>query len=76
MSECDRETSIMRRAWLTKGCCAMGKEKNILMEQRGGDSIRDIGITDNPSFLLRGNTLRTITIYRLRKEYFWGQILL
>jgi len=54
----------------------MGKEKNILVEQRGGDSIRDIGITDKPSFLLRDNTLRIITIYRSRKAYFWGQILL
>ena len=23
----DREVSIIRRPWLTKGCCAMGKKK-------------------------------------------------
>ena len=26
VSECDREASIMRRPWLTGGCCTMGKE--------------------------------------------------
>jgi hypothetical protein len=27
LSECDREASIMRRPWLTKGCCAIGRKK-------------------------------------------------
>jgi hypothetical protein len=26
VSECDREASIMRRPWYTKGCCAMEEE--------------------------------------------------
>jgi hypothetical protein len=26
VSECDREASIMRRPWLTRGCCVMGKK--------------------------------------------------
>jgi hypothetical protein len=25
VSECDREASIMRRPWPTRGCCAIGK---------------------------------------------------
>jgi hypothetical protein len=37
------------------GCCAMGEKKNIVVEQRGGVSICDIGITDNPLFLLLRN---------------------
>jgi hypothetical protein len=27
VSECDREASIMRRPWPTRGCCAMGKKR-------------------------------------------------
>jgi hypothetical protein len=27
VSECDREASIMRRPWLTRGCCTMGEEE-------------------------------------------------
>jgi hypothetical protein len=27
MSECDREASIMRRPWPTRGCCAIGGKK-------------------------------------------------
>jgi hypothetical protein len=27
MSECDREASIMRRPWHTRGCCPIGKKK-------------------------------------------------
>jgi hypothetical protein len=27
VSECDREASMMRRPWPTRGCCAMGEEK-------------------------------------------------
>jgi hypothetical protein len=27
VSECDREASILRRPWHTKGCCAIGKKK-------------------------------------------------
>jgi hypothetical protein len=30
VSECDREASIMRRPWPTRGCCAMEK-RNILL---------------------------------------------
>jgi len=26
VTECDREASIMRRPWLTQGCCAMGEK--------------------------------------------------
>jgi hypothetical protein len=29
VSECDREASIMRRPWLTRGCCAIGKKKTV-----------------------------------------------
>jgi hypothetical protein len=29
VSECDREASIMRRPWPTRGCCAMGKKIRI-----------------------------------------------
>jgi hypothetical protein len=28
VSECDREASILKRAWPTKGCCAMGGKKS------------------------------------------------
>jgi hypothetical protein len=27
VSECDREASIMRRLWPTRGCCDMGEKK-------------------------------------------------
>ena len=63
-------------AQVHSGLLRHGEKKNIVVEQKGGDSICDIGITENRSFLLLGNTLRIITIYRSRKEYFWGQILL
>ena len=26
VSECDREVSILRRSWPTRGCCAMDKK--------------------------------------------------
>jgi hypothetical protein len=26
VSECDREASIMRRPWPTRGCCSMGRK--------------------------------------------------
>jgi hypothetical protein len=29
VSECDMEASIMRRPWLTRGCCAMGEGVNM-----------------------------------------------
>jgi hypothetical protein len=29
--ECDREASIMRRAWPTRGCCAMGKKVEVVV---------------------------------------------
>ena len=28
VSECDREASIMRRTWPTRGCCTMGKKRS------------------------------------------------
>jgi hypothetical protein len=28
VSECDREASIMRRPWPSRGCCAMGEAEN------------------------------------------------
>jgi hypothetical protein len=33
LSECDREASIMRRPWSTKGCCAIGNKNCILHQQ-------------------------------------------
>jgi hypothetical protein len=30
VTECDREASIVRRPWLTRGCCAMKKKSPIL----------------------------------------------
>jgi hypothetical protein len=30
VSECDREASIMRRPWPTRGCCAMEKKMFLL----------------------------------------------
>jgi hypothetical protein len=29
VSECDREASVMRRSWPTRGCCAIGKKRGI-----------------------------------------------
>jgi hypothetical protein len=29
VSECDREASIMRRSWPTRGCCAIGNIKSV-----------------------------------------------
>jgi hypothetical protein len=32
VSECDRDPSIMKRPWHTRGCCTMGKnEKNFII---------------------------------------------
>jgi hypothetical protein len=36
VSECDRETSIMRRPWPTGGCCAMGADMEF-SRYRGAD---------------------------------------
>jgi hypothetical protein len=30
VSECDREASITRRPWPTRGCCAIGGKKPVL----------------------------------------------
>jgi hypothetical protein len=30
VSECDREASIMRRPWPSRGCCAVGKKYGAL----------------------------------------------
>jgi hypothetical protein len=30
VSECDREASIMRKPWPTRGCCATGKKSKLL----------------------------------------------
>ena len=39
VAECDREASIMRRPWPTRGCCAMGKKcykQAVPIAQSGG----------------------------------------
>jgi hypothetical protein len=36
VSECDREASMMRRAWPTRGCCAMGGERKKERNKVGG----------------------------------------
>jgi len=35
MSECDRETSIVRKPWPARGCCAMEKENKTLSTPKG-----------------------------------------
>jgi len=39
VSECDREASIMRRPWPTRGCCAI-KKKNIVLPEQSSDTVR------------------------------------
>jgi hypothetical protein len=32
LSECDREALITRRPWSTRGCCAMGKKRQMTIQ--------------------------------------------
>jgi hypothetical protein len=41
VSECDREATIMRRFWVTRGCCAMKKKRINCIDPYCFDVIRD-----------------------------------
>jgi hypothetical protein len=42
VSKCDREASIMRRPWPTRGCCTMEKNSNI-RRMKLDSQIRELG---------------------------------
>jgi hypothetical protein len=85
VSECDREASIMRRPWFTRGCCAMGGRREfyacsvvgIVPRLRTGqtgvrilEGVREFSVFFKPSGPAQDPSSLTFNTYRyLFREY-------